>query len=113
MQTDDKASKEFESFHSQRRDGSSPIGETNTYCVILLGVVPCFEQAVAHRVCCGLISSHVVEVESGARQSVLDVIDDGSLDGLLVGANVGAHQLPHLFLPFVGWLAKLWPVQGR
>ena len=81
--------------------------------MVLLGVVPCFKQAIAHRVCRGLISSHVVEVEPGAGQSVLDVIDDGSLDGSPVCANVRAHQLPHLFLSLVGWLAKLWPVQGR
>ena len=84
-----------------------------TYGVVLLSVIPCFKQAIAHRVCRGLVSSHVVEVKPCAGQSVLDVIDDGSLDGSPVCANVRAHQLPHLFLPLVGWLAELWPVQGR
>ena len=60
----------------------------------LLGVVPRFDQTVAHGVAGGLVSTEVVEVESGASECVLHVVDDRALDRLLVVAHVRAHQLP-------------------
>ena len=66
----------------------------------LLGVVPRFDQTVAHGVAGGLVSTEVVEVESGASECVLHVVDDRALDRLLVVAHVRAHQLPDLLGAF-------------
>jgi len=80
---------------SLRRESKSLISQS--YCVVLLGVVPSFDQAVAHRVAGGLVSAIVVEVESGASERVLHVVYDRALNGSLVVADVRAHQLPDLF----------------
>ncbi len=77
----------------------------------LLGIVPGFDKTIAHRICSGLVGAHVVEVESCAGKSVLNMVDDRSLDGALVATNVGAHQLPHFLLPVGRGLPKLWSVE--
>ena len=64
----------------------------------LIGVVPSLDQAVSDRVSCGLVGTLVIEVEPCPGQSVLDVVDDRALDGALVSALVGVHELPHLLL---------------
>ena len=76
----------------------------------LLGVIPGLDKAVTNREGGSLVGSHVVKVEAGASQSVLDVVDDAALDGALVGADVGVHELPHLLLAG-GLRAELGPVQ--
>ena len=87
---------EFERFFKETR-------KWFTYVVELLGVIPGFNQAIAHWVCCCLIRALIIEVESSPGQSVLDVINDRSLDGTLVATDIRAHELPNLFLAF-GWL---------
>ena len=46
----------------------------------LLRVVPSLDQTVTNGVRHSLVGTLVVEVESGSRQSVLDVINDRALD---------------------------------
>ena len=82
--------------------------------MVLLGVVPGLDQAIAHRVCGSLVSTLVIEIEACAGQSVLDVVDDRALDAALISADVRAHQLPELLLAFSAFLGtELRPVQGR
>ena len=81
-----------------------------TYSVELLSVVPGLDQSIAHGVCSGLISTLVVEIEPGSRQSILDVVDDRSLNRTLVTTDVRAHELPH-FLLTIDWLAELRSVE--
>ena len=73
-----------------------------TYRVVLLSVVPRLEQPVSNREGPGLICSDVVEIESRAGQCILYVVHNLSLDGLDIGAEVGAHQLPHLLRALLG-----------
>lgn len=42
----------------------------------LLGVVPGLKQTVAYGETCGLVSTEVVEVESGASECVLHMVYD-------------------------------------
>jgi hypothetical protein len=59
--------------------------------MVLLRVVPSFNQTVTHRVPSGLVRAQIVKVESCASECVLDVVDDGALDGLLIVADVRTH----------------------
>ena len=79
--------------------------------MILLGVVPSLDQAIAHRVRRGLVSTSVIEIKASSSKSVLDMIYNGSLDGALITSNVRAHKRPHLLLTLRGWLAKLRSVE--
>ena len=45
-----------------------------TYLVELLSVIPSFNQAITHGVCCSLISTLVIEIESCASKSVLNMV---------------------------------------
>lgn len=47
-----------------------------TYCVELLGIVPCFDETVADRETGSLVCAKVIEVESGAGEGVLHVVYD-------------------------------------
>jgi len=66
--------------------------------VVLLSVVPGFEEAVAHRVTGSLVCTLVVKVKTSASKGILNMIDDGTLDRILILANVRAHQRPHLLI---------------
>jgi hypothetical protein len=70
--------------------------------VILLGIVPRFDQSISNRESGCLVSSEVVEIESSSSEGVLHMVDNLSLDGLGVVAEVGLHQLPHLLRSFLG-----------
>ena len=45
-----------------------------TYLVELLSVIPSFDQAITHGVRCRLISTLVIEIESRASKSVLNMV---------------------------------------
>ena len=47
-----------------------------TYRMELLSVIPCLDQAVAHRIRSRLVCALVVEIEARSCQSVLDVINN-------------------------------------
>ena len=80
----------------------------------LLGVVPGLDQAITHRVRRRLVSAFVVEVKASPGESVLYMVDDGPLDGTLIGANIRSHKLPHLLLLLtLRGLTKLRPVENR
>lgn len=70
--------------------------------VVGLSVVPGLEESVTNGEGGSLVSTKVVEVETGASKSVLDVVHDLLLDVLLAGGKVSAHELPHLFLTLLG-----------
>ena len=72
--------------------------------VVGMGVIPGLDQSIAHRVGCSLVCSEIVEVEPCPCESVLNVIDDGSLDGALISANVSVHEIPQLVLLLSGLL---------
>ena len=76
----------------------------------LLCIVPCLNQAITDRISSCLIGAHVVEVKSGSRQGILNMIDDGTLDRSLIAADVRTHELPHLLLTF-DWRAKFGPIK--
>lgn len=77
----------------------------------LLRIIPTFKKPVSDSVSGSLISSEIVEVESGSRQCVLNMVHDLPLNRLSVTAHVALHQLPHLLLALSCSLAKLRPEQ--
>lgn len=64
--------------------------------MVLVGVVPGLDEAVAHGVGGSLVGAEVVKVESSAREGVLNMVNDRPLDRVRVRALVSAHQLPKL-----------------
>lgn len=66
--------------------------------MILLCIVPRLKESVTDSKGRCLVRCEVIEIEPGAGERVLNVVGDLSLDGLFVGAEVRAHQLPHLFI---------------
>jgi len=80
----------------------------------LLRVVPGLDQAITDGVRRGLISTLIIKVEASSGESVLNVVDDGSLNGAFVGTDIASHELPHLLVSFIwGWLAELRSVESR
>lgn len=80
----------------------------------LLRVVPGFDQTVTHRIRRRLVRSKIVEVESRSGQSVLNMVDDRSLDRARVRALICVHEFPHFVLLFgvsLLFSAELRPVQ--
>mmetsp|Transcript_101606 Transcript_101606/g.140414 ORF Transcript_101606/g.140414 Transcript_101606/m.140414 type:complete len:202 (+) Transcript_101606:1511-2116(+) len=65
-------------------------------CVEFVSIIPRLDQAISDGVGSGLVSTELIEVETSTCQGVLNVVDDLTLDGLVVGAKIGAHELPHL-----------------
>lgn len=68
----------------------------------LLCIIPGLDQSISNGESTCLISSEVIEIESSSSKSVLDVVDNLSLNRLLIGAKVGLHELPHLFGTLLG-----------
>ena len=62
-----------------------------TYSEILISIIPSFDESILDRVGSSLVCIEVVEVESSAAESVLDVVHDWSLDRLVVMPDVRAH----------------------
>mmetsp|Transcript_14070 Transcript_14070/g.37782 ORF Transcript_14070/g.37782 Transcript_14070/m.37782 type:complete len:205 (-) Transcript_14070:153-767(-) len=59
---------------------------------VLLSVVPRLEQTIAHRECRRLVRAVSVKVVARARQRVLDVVHDLTLDGLGLARQVLRHK---------------------
>ena len=76
--------------------------------MILLGVIPSLNQTISHGESSSLVGTKIVEAESCSSKSVLDVVDNGSLDASLVGSDVGVHHGPEFLLSSLASLAKLW-----
>ena len=68
--------------------------------MVSVSVVPGFNQSVAHRTGSCLIGSEVIEVEPRSCKSVLNMIDNRSLDRTLICADVAFHEVPQLLLLF-------------
>ena len=69
-----------------------------TYRVILIGVIPSFNETISDRVRSGLICSKVIEIESCPSKSVLNMVHNGALDTSLIRANVRVHHTPEFLL---------------
>ena len=48
--------------------------------MVLIGIVPGFNQSISDRVACGVVSARIVEVESGLSACIFDMVDNGALD---------------------------------
>jgi len=66
--------------------------------VELLSIVPGFNESISDGHRSSLIGTEIIEVESGSSEGIFDVIDNLSLNGLLVVTKIGFHQLPHLLV---------------
>ena len=75
--------------------------------VVGMGVIPGLDQSIAHRVGCSLVCSEIVEVEPCPCESVLNVVDDRSLNRALISADVSVHEIPQLVLLFSGLLFSI------
>ena len=70
--------------------------------VELLSIVPRLDEPISDSVSSGLVSTEVVKVKSSSSKGVLNMVNNLSLDGLLVVSEVRLHELPHLFSALLG-----------
>mgnify|MGYP006907055077 FL=1 len=54
----------------------------------LLSIVPGFNESISDGQSCSLIGTEIVEVESGSSEGIFDVINNLSLNGLLVVTEI-------------------------
>jgi hypothetical protein len=66
--------------------------------VELLSIVPGFNESISDGQSASLIGTEIIEVESGSSEGIFDVINNLSLNGLLVVTEIRLHQLPHLLV---------------
>ena len=68
--------------------------------MISLGIIPRLDKSVTSSKSSSFICALVVEVETSTSESVFNMVDNLLLDIFFTCRQVGAHELPHLFLTF-------------
>jgi len=82
--------------------------------VELLSIVPGFNESISDGQSCSLIGTEIIEVESGSSKGIFNMIDDLSLNRLLVVTEIRFHQLPHLLVSFLHIvILELGSIQNR
>lgn len=82
--------------------------------VELLSIVPGFNESISDGQSASLIGTEIIEVESGSSEGIFDVINNLSLNGLLVVTEIRLHQLPHLLVSLLHIVVlELGSIQNR